>query len=65
MSLMNKETIIKDIYRMKFIINSQVFLKNLQAISGVITGNNTVAILNCFHFKLNENITYIFKFDKI
>lgn len=59
MSLMNKETIIKDIYRMKFIINSQVFLKNLQAISGVITGNNTVAILNCFHFKLNENILTI------
>lgn len=40
---------------MKFIINSQVFLKNLQAISGVITGNNTVAILNCFHFQLSEN----------
>lgn len=59
MSLMNKETIIKDIYRMKFIINSQVFLKDLQAISGVITGNNTVAILNCFHFKLNENILTI------
>ena len=44
---------------MKFIINSQVFLKNLQAISGVISSNNTVAILNCFHFKLNENILTI------
>ena len=41
---------------MKFIINSQVFSKNLQALSGVINNNNTVAILNCFHFRLEENV---------
>ena len=40
---------------MKFIINSQLFSKTLQALSGVITNNNTVAILNCFHFQLKDN----------
>ena len=40
---------------MKFIINSQLFSKTLQALSGVITINNTVAILNCFHFQLKDN----------
>lgn len=44
---------------MRFIINSQLFSKNLQALSGVITNNNTVAILNCFHFQLNENVLTI------
>lgn len=44
---------------MKFIINSQVFSKNLQALSGVINNNNTVAILNCFHFRLEENVLTI------
>lgn len=40
---------------MKFIINSQLFAKQLQAMSGVLTNNNTVPIINCFHFKLEEN----------
>ena len=44
---------------MRFIINSQVFAKSLQALSGVITNNNTVAIVNCFHFQLNENVLTI------
>ena len=44
---------------MKFIINSQVFSKNLQALSGVINNNNTVAMLNCFHFRLEENVLTI------
>ena len=39
---------------MKFIVNSQVFAKQLQAISGVITNNNTVPIITCFHFHLDE-----------
>lgn len=42
---------------MKFIVNSQSFAKQLQALSGVLTtNNNTVPIISCFHFKLNENI---------
>lgn len=41
---------------MRFIINSQQFLKHLSAISGVITTNNTVPILTCFHMHLSENI---------
>lgn len=40
---------------MKFIINSQLFHKQLQSISGVITNSNTVPIINCFHFHLEEN----------
>ena len=40
---------------MKFIINSQQFCKQLQALSGVITNSNTVPIINCFHFHMEEN----------
>lgn len=40
---------------MKFIINSQVFSKQIQALSGVLTTNNTVPIINCFHLHLDEN----------
>lgn len=40
---------------MKFIINSQIFSKQLQAISGVLTQNNTVPIVNCFHFHIEED----------
>lgn len=39
---------------MKFIINSQIFAKQLQALSGVLTNNNTIPIINCFHFHLDE-----------
>ena len=38
---------------MKFIINSQLFAKNLQALSGVLTTNNNVPIISCFHFNLD------------
>ncbi|MBO4307699.1 MAG: DNA polymerase III subunit beta [Bacteroidales bacterium] len=41
---------------MRFIINSQLFLKHLNAINGVITNNNTVPIISCFHFKLEDNV---------
>lgn len=44
---------------MKFIVNSQAFAKQLQAISGVITSNNTVPIINCFHFHLEERRLYV------
>ena len=37
---------------MKFIINSQLFAKHLQALSGVLTTNNNVPIISCFHFNL-------------
>lgn len=40
---------------MKFIVNSQAFFKQLQSISGVLTTSNTVPIINCFHFHLDEN----------
>ena len=44
---------------MKFIINSLVFSKQIQTISGVITNNNTVPIINCFLFHLDENLLTI------
>lgn len=39
---------------MEFIVNSQAFFKQLQAISGVLINSNTVPIINCFHFHLDE-----------
>lgn len=44
---------------MRFIVNSQVLLKQLQSISGVITSNNTIPIINCFHFHLDEGLLTI------
>lgn len=41
---------------MKFIANSQILSKQLQALSGVLTNNNTVPIINCFHFHLEEGL---------
>lgn len=40
---------------MKFIVNSQVFSKQLASISGILSNNNTVPIINCFHFHLEDN----------
>ncbi len=40
---------------MRFIINSQLFLKHLNALSGVISNNNTVPIISCFHLHLEGN----------
>jgi len=39
---------------MKFIISSSTLLKQLQAIGGVLTTNNTLPILDNFLFELNE-----------
>ena len=39
---------------MKFIVNSQQLLKQLQSLSGVLTANNTMPIINCFHLHLEE-----------
>ena len=45
---------------MRFIINSQLLLKHLNAISGVISStNNTVPIISCFHMHLEENVLTI------
>ena len=44
---------------MKFIINSLLFSKQIQSLSGVITNNNTVPIINCFLFHLDENLLTI------
>lgn len=40
---------------MKFIVNSQQLLRQLQSLSGVISSNNTMPIIGCFHFHLEEN----------
>lgn len=40
---------------MKFIISSTVLLKNLQAISGVLTTNNNLPILDDFLFELKDD----------
>ena len=39
---------------MIFIVNSQQLLKQLQSLSGVLTSNNTMPIINCFHLHLEE-----------
>ena len=44
---------------MRFIINSQLLLKHLSALNGVISNNNTVPIISCFHFHLEDNILTI------
>ena len=40
---------------MRFIVNSSVLLKQLQAVSGVISTNNTLPILDNFLFQLKDN----------
>lgn len=40
---------------MKFIVSSQLLLNNLQAISGVVSTNNTLPILDNFLFDITEN----------
>lgn len=40
---------------MEFIVNSQEFFKQLQTVSSVLTSSNTVPIINCFHFHLDES----------
>lgn len=44
---------------MKFIINSLLLSKQIQLLSGVLTNNNTVPIINCFHFHLDEGVLTI------
>lgn len=44
---------------MKFIINSLLFSKQIQLLSGVLTNNNTVPIINCFLFHLDEGVLTI------
>ncbi|MBQ6069705.1 MAG: DNA polymerase III subunit beta [Bacteroidales bacterium] len=44
---------------MKFIINSLLFSKQIQSLSGVLTNNNAVPIINCFHFHLDEGVLTI------
>ncbi len=40
---------------MKFIVNSQHLHKHLQSLSGVLSSSNTMPIIGCFHFRLEEN----------
>lgn len=44
---------------MKFIINSLLFSKQIQSLSGVLTNSNAVPIINCFHFHLDEGLLTI------
>ena len=44
---------------MKFIINSLLFSKQIQSLSGVLTNNNTVPIINCFLFHIDEGMLTI------
>lgn len=44
---------------MKFIISSSLMLKNLQAIIGVISTNNTLPILDDFLFELRDDALFI------
>ena len=39
---------------MKFIVNSQQLLKQLQLLNGVISSNNTMPVIGCFHLHLEE-----------
>ena len=39
---------------MKFIVNSQQLYRQLQSLSGVLSSNNTMPIIGCFHFHLEE-----------
>ncbi|MBR6291217.1 MAG: DNA polymerase III subunit beta [Bacteroidales bacterium] len=40
---------------MKFIVNSQQLLRQLQSLGGVLSTNNTMPIINCYHFHIEEN----------
>ena len=44
---------------MKFITNSLLFSKQIQSLSGVLTNNNTIPIINCFHFHLDDEMLTI------
>lgn len=44
---------------MKFIVNSQLIYRHLQALNGVITNNNTVPIISCFLFHLENGMLTI------
>ncbi len=39
---------------MKFIVNSQQLLRQLQSLGGVLSPNNTMPIIACYHFHLEE-----------
>jgi len=47
------------ICRMKFIVSSSLLLKQLQAISGVLSTNNTLPILDNFLFELSDSEIHI------
>ncbi|MFW5892259.1 MAG: DNA polymerase III subunit beta [Bacteroidota bacterium] len=48
---------------MKFIVSSSLLLKQLQSISGVLSTNNTLPILDNFLFELTENELNIYASD--
>ena len=54
-TLLTKTKLIFDKKNMKFVSNSIKLLKELQKISGVLSTNNTLPILDSFLFELSEN----------
>ena len=40
---------------MKFIVNSQILSRQLSSISGILSNNNSIPIINCFHFHIEES----------
>lgn len=44
---------------MKFIVSSSVLLRNLSALSGVISSSNTLPILDDFLFSLKDDLLYV------
>ena len=39
---------------MRFIVNSQQLLRQLQSLGGVLSSSNTMPIINCYHFHLED-----------
>lgn len=48
---------------MKFVVSSNLLLKELQVISGVLNSNNALPILDDFLFKLNKGELSIYASD--
>jgi DNA polymerase-3 subunit beta len=48
---------------MNFVVASSLLLKHLKSINGVINTNNTIPILDCFLFELNNGTLTLFASD--
>ena len=48
---------------MNFVVSSSTLLKHLKSISGVLNSSNTIPILDCFLFELNNGNLTLFASD--